>query len=380
MPVADEYDEIAARENDRRKPKTTPAKSESERLRPLTIGELRALKAPRWLIRLIVQRRAIVLCWGATQSGKTFIVFDMVASVARAARWFGRRVSGGGVIYVAGEGHLRHRVEAYMQAHKLTDEDMVGLRVVASTLNLLLPGADLLPLLEQLKLAAAEMGGVALVVLDTLNAMMPGGDENSSEDMGTMIAAARLIAEQLDCAVIFVHHCGKDEGNGARGHSSLRAAVDTELVVRDNGEHRTLTVEKQRDGETGIAFAFKLRPVDLGASEDPDADPDERESSCVVEPLEGAAAAPLRKVPRRDIALDALREAIAEHGEKLAATSNVPGGVKGVRLERWQARFRLLSGDDYKTDDVAASAFRRARGKLLTSRSVACSGVWAWLV
>ena len=74
-----------------------------------------------------------------------------------------------------------------------------------------------------------EAGPLAIVVIDTLNRVMPGGDENSSEDMGAVIAAAKLIEREFDCVVLFVHHSGKDEAKGSRGHSSLKGATDAEI-------------------------------------------------------------------------------------------------------------------------------------------------------
>ena len=361
------------------RPQFVPDTEVDDRLRPLTVSELRKHKAPRWLVRSVMRRRTIVLVWGASQSGKTFIVLDLATAIARGVAWYGLRTSGGGVIYVAGEGHLAHRLDALMRERGIADEDLVGFRVVASSVNLLTAGADLLPLVKQLKAAAEEMGGVALVVLDTLNAMMPGGDENASEDMGAMIAAARLIATELDCTILFVHHCGKDEDRGARGHSSLRAAVDTELVVRNTGSCRTMKVEKQRDGEVGTEWAFKLRAIDLGPSDDPDAEEGERESSCVVEPMGSVPTAPAR-ASKRDVALDALQAALSEHGQQMPGTSTIPPGTKAVQLDTWRSRFRHMTGDDYKSDDVAASAFRRERQKLLAAGKVACSGQHAWMV
>lgn len=63
-----------------------------------------------------------------------------------------------------------------------------------------------------------------------------------------------------------IHHCGKDEAKGARGHSSLRAAVDTEIeVFRPEGERvSTVRVTKQRDLEPGEPMPFTLRQVVLG--------------------------------------------------------------------------------------------------------------------
>ena len=57
---------------------------------------------------------------------------------------------------------------------------------------------------------------------------------------------------------MLLHHTGKDVSQGARGHSSLRAAVDTEIEMTwdKEGQSGLATVTKQRDSRTEGAFAF----------------------------------------------------------------------------------------------------------------------------
>lgn len=80
--------------------------------------------------------------------------------------------------------------------------------------------------------------------------------------------------------MLLIHHSGKDESKGARGWSGLRAAADAEIEVNRNGDHRTATVTKLKDGEDGAKFAFRLVPVEIGT--DADGEPIK---SCIVEPL-----------------------------------------------------------------------------------------------
>ncbi len=347
-------------------------------LRPLRVDELLRRPAPRWLVRGLLPERGLAVMFGASGSGKTFAALDLACSIARGEHWFGRRVRAGGVIYVAGEGHLKVRLEAYMVHHDLDTGRLTRLRIVPATVNLLrAESGDLDTLIVEIRRAAAEMGGVALVVLDTLNAMMPGGNENASEDMGSMISAARRLMVAVDCAVLYVHHSGKDESKGSRGHSSLKAAVDVELQVTGDAE-RTLEAVKIRDGEPGQRFGFRLQAVDLGPDPDPEAHDGERLSSCVVIPLDHApvkAKAPFR----RDLALDALREAIGEFGNRLPGTSTIPPGVKGVTIDQWRARWLLRTGyDDGKPESVRVN-FDKDRRTLLTAGKIGISKPHVWI-
>ena len=121
-----------------------------------------------------------------------------------------------------------------------------------------------------------------LVIIDTLARVMAGGDENSGQDMGRIIAHCGQIQKQTGAAVMLIHHVGKDEGKGSRGHSSLSGAVDTELHIKDG----VITVVKQRDGERGAKYKFELKVVELGKDAH-----GKIVTSCVVEQL-GRVAGP----------------------------------------------------------------------------------------
>jgi RecA-family ATPase len=107
-----------------------------------------------------------------------------------------------------------------------------------------------------------------LLIVDTVSRAMAGGDENSSQDMGALIGTCDRIRAELPCTVLLIHHAGKDTTKGARGHSSLRAAVDTEIEVTGTANPRVITVRKQRDLPSGETFAFDLEPVELGTDKE----------------------------------------------------------------------------------------------------------------
>ena len=83
--------------------------------------------------------------------------------------------------------------------------------------------------------------------------------------MGALIAGADHVRNAIGAHVMLVHHFGKNTDAGARGHSSLFGAVDTELTVEDK---RKLKITKQKEGEDGVSYAFRLEQVDLGNDED----------------------------------------------------------------------------------------------------------------
>ena len=56
--------------------------------------------------------------------------------------------------------------------------------------------------------------------------------------MAQFIKNIMTLKKRYNCHVLIVHHSGKDQAKCARGHSSLRAAVDTEIVVKVDGSIR----------------------------------------------------------------------------------------------------------------------------------------------
>src|SRR5690606_23490334 len=127
-----------------------------------------------------------------------------------------------------------------------------------------------------------------LIVIDTLSRVMAGGDENGPVDMTAFIKNVDRIRHATGAHIMIVHHTGKDVARGARGHSSLRAATDTEIeVATDETEVRLAKVTKQRDLAGGEEFAFKLDAVALGVDQDGDA-----VTTCIVQPIEDRSPTP----------------------------------------------------------------------------------------
>jgi hypothetical protein len=256
-------------------------------LKGLWLDEAATTTPVMWRVRNVLPDGAAAVVMGAANSGKTFLLLDLVLHVAGGQPWRGIRTRKGLVVYIAAEGGhgFRNRLAAATQPYPWAKG--APFLAIFDAVNLLNGDAD--ALVRAVKLAEADAGEpAAVVVLDTLARVMAGGDENSGQDMGKLVAAIDAIRAQTGAAVVVVHHVGKDATKGARGHSSLRGAVDTEILVEGASGVRTATITKQRDGETGQVFAFELVPVDLGRDED-----GEPITSCVVE----ARAAPV--APRR---------------------------------------------------------------------------------
>ena len=331
------------------------------------------LDAPH-VIKGVLGPGELGVTYGAPKSGKTFFATDMSLHVAATLPWFGHRVKGGLVIYIASEMGRRaeRRVRAWLDHHlgDAGDRDL-PFAIVPKVVNLLdeLHVERLVATLESL---TATRGQAALIVVDTLARSMAGGDENAAQDMGRAIAVADRLRDQFNTATMLVHHAGKDVSKGTRGSSALFGAADCQILVEsDEAGGHVATVEWCRDGEAGERLGFWLRQVDLGTDVD-----DDTATTCVLLPSAEAAAKPVKPM-RRDVALDALREAIGEYGELMPGTSTIPKGVKAVTLEQWKARWMLRTG--YDAGRSADAGYCRDKADLLKATTISISKPFVWI-
>lgn len=242
------------------------------RFTPIAAAAFAAGAPPAWVVRGVLPAAELAMVYGESGAGKSFLVLDVVMAVARGVPWRGLAVRQGPVIYVAAEGAggFRKRLAAYA-AHSGIDLATVPLCVVPECPSLL--GEDGKALAQAIQGA----GGAAVIVIDTLAQVSAGGNENSGEDMGKVLAHCKLLHRVTGALVVLVHHAGKDATKGARGWSGVRAAVDAEIEVSRGVACRTARVTKQKDADDSAVFNFNLCSVMVGADEDGEI------SSCVVE-------------------------------------------------------------------------------------------------
>ncbi len=219
---------------------------------------------PPALVENWLDRHGMSVVYGESNTGKSFFVLDLALHIALGREWRGHQVERGAVVYVAAEsgGSMKKRVVAFREHHH-TGKQPIPFALVPCPVNLLDEKADTEALVDLMQSAAQRLGAApALVVIDTLARALAGGDENSGRDMGGLIRNLDAIRDATRAHVLVVHHTGKDKARGARGHSSLRAATDTEIEIANWAARCT----KQRDMEGGRELPFQLDPVEVGTS------------------------------------------------------------------------------------------------------------------
>lgn len=327
---------------------------------------------------VLVEEGAAVV-YGESNAGKTFWTTDLALHVAAGLEWNGRRVEQGGVIYCVLEGGagFRNRVTAW-RASKYLDGSGIPFAAIPAGLNLLDPDADTPKLIATIQAAAERMAmPVKLVVVDTLSRAMAGGNENAPDDMGALVMNMDAIRAATRASVLFVHHSGKDAAKGARGHSLLRAAVDTEIeVVASDGDDKSATIVKQRELKKGDIFSFKLAVSELGQNRHGEA-----VTTCIVKPVEAGETKQKSRVSRlntnAELGLRALEIALSKKGALLPPTSDYPRDTAAVQTSVWRTEFYELKAGSMDTNK---HSFSRAETDLLAASVITTNNGLTWRV
>lgn len=308
--------------------------------------------SPYW-VKGLIHPGDLSVWFGPSGCGKTFLALHVAHAVSTGRQVFGRRVRQCAVALFSLEGSagLSKRVTAVQrelgEAHELF--------VHRGSLTLFRNE----PLVRAV-IAAINQCGAKLVIIDTLSRSMGGADENAPGDMTHMVTLFDRIRSETGAHVMIIHHSGKDEARGSRGHSSLRAAVDVEVEVSaGEGGDRLARVSKGRDDADGQCYSFRLKQVALGTDDDGDV-----QTTCVVEEA-GLSQGAVRTSPRLSKgdkqALEWLREAIDENGQP------APEGLPNVRVTT-KAHWSKIARK--RTDEMSDEALRKAISRAITNLTV----------
>ncbi|WP_083946141.1 helicase RepA family protein [Pontibaca methylaminivorans] len=236
-----------------------------------------------YVVKGWLDQGAVSVVYGEPNVGKSFWAIDIAHHVQEGLPWAGHRVRKGNVLYVAAEGGAMF--DNRLVARK------ARFHVLQGAITLTGRSSDGPGLVEAVHALSETVGEFSLIVIDTMARVMGDADENAAADIGQLVKNVDRIKEATGAHVMIVHHTGKDTARGARGHSSLRAAVDTEiqLTAKDDDlmpyDKRAKTT-KQRDMPGGLEVDFRLQREVLGT----DSDGDQVTSCTVVHETEGGPA------------------------------------------------------------------------------------------
>ena len=194
---------------------------------------LDTLPAVRWLIPDEIPEQALVVLFGASGAGKSFVALDYSLQIAQQHP----------VLYIAAEGHAGYanRKIAWCKHHG------------SGAGQLYFPETNtVIALLDERTvqdfIASVTPLRPKFIVFDTLAWCMTGGDENSTGDMQRLITHCRQIQTATGASVLLVHHTGKS-GASERGSSALRGGADMMIEMTNDDDVITLSCSKSKETE-----------------------------------------------------------------------------------------------------------------------------------
>lgn len=234
----------------------------------------------KWLIKHWLQDEALIMTFGQSGAGKTFIVLDWALRIATPSieTWCGEKVRHGDVAYLAGEGHagLRARCKAWIQHNQITED--IRMFVSNSGTDLNTPEG-----LQQTISSIRDMEiSPRLIVVDTLHRFL-NGDENSAQDSKSMLDACAVLTREFGCSVMLVHHTGvsQDAQKRGRGSSAWKGALEQEICVEKEEGKPLIKISqtKNKDAEPAMPKNMELATIDINGWFDED---DEQVHSAIV--------------------------------------------------------------------------------------------------
>lgn len=362
----------------------SPFAPEKDPLKLVDFADIQPKLDWQWLVDEILMVLQISVFYGRWGCGKTFLMLDLALRIAAGMLWFGRETTPGRVIYVAAEAgpSIGQRISAWKIAHP--EHQDLPFSVLPQSIDLCHASAGDVDRLITAIREKANGHPPVFIGIDTVSRVLAGGNENSPEDMGGLVHSLDRLRDELGAHVSGVHHLGKNESMGPRGHSLLEANADT-LVEVDHDDATatsTATVKKQRDGENAKPISFKLRQIELGISTR-----GKSVTSCVVEDVTAPTAdlwsprSPKKKLTAiEQRALELLQNAISIGGKPLAGGPHTPSGHHSVSVDLWRQYYMAGTMPGSAKTDPRYKQLERASDALLSAGVI---GIWqkdVWIV
>jgi hypothetical protein len=350
------------------------------RLRRMMFDEIDTAPVKAELVEGLFGIGDMIVPFGAPGSAKSTLIGDMGLHIAAGMPWFGRRVTQGGVIFVAAERRQlsERRTAAWRRYH---GRERLPFAIVSGEIDLRSSSATA----DEIVLHAQDLQQsagvpVRLVIIDTWSRALNGGDENGPKDTGAAVANVSRIQEALGVAVATVHHT-PIEGGRLRGHSLVLGGADVTALIEKHADCRTMTIIKSNDGEEGVRIAFKLDSVHLATNSDTG-----RETTApVVTPIDEADAPRQHEKKERPLgakqklAVEALVDSLLDRGQPLPPSWQMPSDLRAVSIEAW--RDALLSRGVIDPDGSnPRTAFFSLKTSLLERRVIAEKDGLLWKI
>jgi hypothetical protein len=352
-------------------PPAPPQKPEHKpRVRLVRADELTRVKVP-WLVNKLIPANSFAILYGKPGTYKSFIALYLSAHIATGGTVFsGRVATKGDVVYIAAEGRGGlHQRWAALRDHYDFPSD-TPLYFVEAALDLRESDQDYIELVDAIKSRSANP---RMIVVDTLARTFGGGDENDASEMSRFINTQGALQQEFGCAVLAVHHSGKDEARGMRGSSALLGAADVVMFLSRDVETNggTVLVQKMKDGEDGVVEKFAVMPW---------TDPNDPETtSLVVEAVDPQSIDVTPAGEKESEGLEVLRKEIKRSGTVVSDPVLASWDVRSIPLSDWKDAYITWCAINGISPDTAKRYFRDLKKSLWEKKKVSIVNKTVWI-
>ena len=263
-------------------------------------AESRDLPPPVYLIQDLIEVGADAVIYGDLESLKSFFALAMGGSLATGIPAFGKfEIPNKGLaFYFAAEG--KNNMEKKRLTAWEVDNGFAPFSVEDVWIGdaaFMIDDKDVEECILDIECHLGDQKGKVpvLFVIDTLSRALNGQDEDKANVAAKYLNNVKKIKDRVGGTSLTIAHTGKDRARGLRGSSGYFAGFDTVLAVDTNQDSDTLlhtselTIEKQKDGVTGIHYWFQSREVEIPTGKslvlDPISDEDGKKDMTKKKPM-----------------------------------------------------------------------------------------------
>lgn len=227
-----------------------------------------------YLVKGLLNFGVVGIVAGSKNAGKSPLLLDIGAHVAKGEEWNGHRVKRAHVLYLATEGwtNIGHRIEAVRREY-FAGADSAAIDYAAASLDLRTSPKSARAIIATAK-ALAERAGLpsGLIIIDTLSHTLAGASDADQENVKPAIGYAKMIAAETGAAVLFAQHPTKNGSSMVRGAGNLEDDTDLTLWVEKEtkSDRRWLSTVRTKDYGPIDPMAFDIKKVVLGKDQDGD--------------------------------------------------------------------------------------------------------------
>ena len=225
----------------------------------------------------LLRRGEICNFIGASKTGKTWMLYHLLAALASGGAWLGRQCAPSRVLLVDNELHpetAQNRMHDVLQALGVAPELFDERVKVAYVRGRMATLEDV-----EATLREAGRGAFDVIALDAFYRFLKGVDENANGEMTGVYNHLDRIAEFSGAAIINVHHSSKGDQSGkattdvGSGAGAIARATDTHLAFLRHIEDGCVVLRGEcRSSRRPLAVGLRLNPpfVTIDASLDLD--------------------------------------------------------------------------------------------------------------